>query len=135
MVPQIQKVTDRIFLLIWEIFCPFIHNHVYASWRHEIWSETDRFFWHFGLFFALWYPKSPKIKILKKWRKCLGVLSIYTCVPQMNDIWFLKYGAWQRSFFVILDHFLPFYPPNNPKNQTFENTKKPLEISFHAGVP
>ena len=26
--------------------------------------------------------------------------------------------------FVILDHFLPFYPPNNPKNQNFDKIKK-----------
>ena len=26
----------------------------------------------------------------------------------------------RQIFFVILDHFLPFYNPNNPKNQNFE---------------
>ena len=30
----------------------------------------------------------------------------------------------QTEFFVILDHFLPFYPPNNPKHQTFEKNGK-----------
>ena len=39
----------------------------------------------------------------------------------------MMYGSWDitcnRHFFVILDHFLPFYPPINPKNQTFENMK------------
>ena len=30
----------------------------------------------------------------------------------------------QTEFLVILDHFLPFYPPNNPKNQNFEKLKK-----------
>ena len=25
---------------------------------------------------------------------------------------------------IILGHFLPFYPPNNQKNQNFENMKK-----------
>ena len=29
-----------------------------------------------------------------------------------------------REFFVILGHFLPFDPPNNPKNQNFEKMKK-----------
>ena len=29
-----------------------------------------------------------------------------------------------KFFFVILDHFLPFYFPNNPKNQNFEKLKK-----------
>ena len=44
---------------------------------------------------------------------------------QSYDVWFLRYEAWQTEFFVILDHFLPFYPPNNPKNQNFEKMKKP----------
>ena len=30
----------------------------------------------------------------------------------------------QTEFFVILAPFLPFYPPNNPKNQNFEKMKK-----------
>ena len=37
---------------------------------------------------------------------------------------FLRYGAQRTEFFVILDHFLTFYPINNPKNQNFENMKK-----------
>ena len=43
---------------------------------------------------------------------------------QSYDVWFLRYGVQQTEFFVILDHFLPFYPPNNPKNQNFEKLKK-----------
>ena len=30
----------------------------------------------------------------------------------------------RTEFFVILEHFLPFYPPNNPKHQNFEKMKK-----------
>ena len=33
-------------------------------------------------------------------------------------------GLGGQSFFVILGHFLPFDPPNNPKNQNFEKIKK-----------
>ena len=29
-------------------------------------------------------------------------------------------------FFVILDHFLPFYSPINPKNKNFEKMKKKI---------
>ena len=25
----------------------------------------------------------------------------------------------RQTFFVLVDHFLPFYPYNNPKNQNF----------------
>ena len=38
----------------------------------------------------------------------------------------MMYGPWLSEFFVILDYFLPFYPPNNPENQNFEKMKKSL---------
>ena len=43
----------------------------------------------------------------------------------------MMYGSWdikarQTEFFEILGHFLPFGPPNNPKNQNFEKMKKIL---------
>ena len=40
------------------------------------------------------------------------------------DVWFLRYRARRTDFFVIVDHFLPFCTPNNPKNQNFEKMKK-----------
>ena len=41
----------------------------------------------------------------------------------------MMYGSWyikqrRTEFFVILDHFLLFYPLNNPKNKNFEKIKK-----------
>ena len=35
---------------------------------------------------------------------------------QSYDIWFFRYRVQQTKLFIILDCFLPFYPPNNPKN-------------------
>ena len=46
---------------------------------------------------------------------------------QSYDVWFLRYGVRQTKFFGILDHFLHFYLPNNPKNQNFETMKKSPE--------
>ena len=40
------------------------------------------------------------------------------------DICFLRSVAYQTDFFVILGHFLLFYPTNNPKSQNFEKIKK-----------
>ena len=74
-----------------------------------------------------------KIKTLKKWKKLLEIL-FYTFVSQWQsyDIWLLRYRAQQTEFFVILDHFLPFY---NPKNQNFKNLIKSLKISsFYTSV-
>ena len=42
---------------------------------------------------------------------------------QSYDVWFLRYGVRQTEFFVIMDRFLPFYPPMDPENQNFEKIK------------
>ena len=34
----------------------------------------------------------------------------------------------QTEFLVILNHFLPFYPPNIPENLNFEKKKTPGDI-------
>ena len=44
---------------------------------------------------------------------------------QSYDIWLLRYQPQQTDFFVILSHFLPFYPPKGPKRKT-----KPGDLQF-----
>ena len=63
------------------------------------------------------------------------ILHIYTYHKrQPHPVWFLRYGAQWTEFFT-LDHFLPFFPSNNQKNQNFENMKKCLVISsFYTSV-
>ena len=40
-------------------------------------------------------------------------------------ILFLRYGTWwMELLFLILDYFLHFYLPNNPKNENFKKIKK-----------
>ena len=95
----------------------------------QIWSATDRIFCYFGPLLPFYpHPQQPKKwKILKKWKKHLEILSLYTCVPKMKIIWCMIpeiWSMWQTEFLVILDCFLPFYPYNNPKNQNFEKLKK-----------
>ena len=41
------------------------------------------------------------------------------------DVWFLRCKVQTTKCFIIFGHFLPFDPPNNPKNQNFEKMKKP----------
>ena len=41
----------------------------------------------------------------------MEILSAYNCVPQMTII-------------LNLDHFLPFYSPNNPVNHNFDKMEK-----------
>ena len=42
---------------------------------------------------------------------------------QSYDVWFLRYGAQQTEFFVILDHFLPFGPRKSKFVKNEKNTK------------
>ena len=43
---------------------------------------------------------------------------------QSYDVWFLRYGVRQTKCFVIMGHFMLFYPTNNLQNQNFEKMKK-----------
>ena len=92
--------------------------------------ECDRYnclsFW--GIFCSFTTLTTQKIKILKKWKKTTLRYHHFTQVYhkwQSYDVWFLRYELQQTKYFVILDHFLPFYHLNNEENQNFEKMKKP----------
>ena len=94
----------------------------------EIWNATEIIFCHLAPFFALW-PSQQSEKIMKKFWKNEKNAQRYhfTCVYHIwksYDIRVLRYGARQTEFFLILDHFLPFYPPKNPEKQNFEKNQK-----------
>ena len=40
----------------------------------------------------------------------------------------MRYGVQQTEFFVILDHFLPFYPQTTQKTKIFKIWKNPTDI-------
>ena len=115
----------------------------------EAWSTTDRLFCHFGLF-LLFYFTNQKNQNFEKMKTISGDIQIHIILQlhttnedhmiykmkkkkkkknikkknrgalQSHDVWFLRYGVQQAEFLVILGHFLPFYPTNNPQNQIFE---------------
>ena len=69
--------------------------------------------------------KTSKFKILKNekiWWRYHHFTHVYQ-KSQSYDVQFLRYTVRQTEFFVILDRFLPFYLPNNVKNQNFEKMK------------
>ena len=81
--------------------------------------------WHtdignYGSFFTFLPPhphptaKNQKNHNFEKMKKIAGDIIIFTHV----------YQKLQSEFFVLLGHFLPFYPPNNLENQNFEKMKK-----------
>ena len=100
-------------------------HKMYGSWDIEHDRKKKFFFWsHFLPFYPTNNSKNPNFeKMIKK----PGILSFYTCVPQMTIVWCVVPEILGTT--VILVYFLHFYPHNNSKNQNFEKMKKPQEIS------
>ena len=91
----------------------------------EIWSVTDIIFCHFGQFFALLPPKNPKNQNFEKLKKRPGgTIILNMCTINDNHMMLgPEILSTTDIFFCHLDHFLPFYPPNNPRNQNFDKMK------------
>ena len=103
---------------------------MYQKWQSwcmvlEISSATDRTFCHFELFFALWPlpPRKSKFRNNEKqsWRYYHFTLEYHKW--KSYDAWFLRYGVQQTEFFLILDHFLHFYPSTPPPSLTTQRIK------------
>ena len=108
--------------------CNKNHNHMMYGSLDTEWDRQN-----FLSFWAIFCSFSPlttwKIKIvkLKKSPGNIIIFHIFTINDNHYDVWFLRYGAKQTEVFVILDRFLPFYSPNNPKIQNFGKMKKKPE--------
>ena len=64
----------------------------------------------FWTFFTLLHPKEMENQNFEKMKKMTGhIIILYMCTINENrDAWFLRNGAQQTEFFVILGHFCPF---------------------------
>ena len=84
----------------------------------EIWSVTDIIFCHFGSFFVLFHYWLPKLKFGKNVKETPGdIILLNMCNINEDHIMYGSCDIRHSSFFfVILGHFLPFFPSNNPKN-------------------
>ena len=122
---------------------PYIYDNMEIIWYMvpEILSATPIIYCHFGLFFALSPLQWPrKSHIWKKEENSWRYFHFASTITD-NRNWQMMYGSWDKEcektriyyhfthvyhkwqsyhvwflFFVILDSFLPFYPPNNPEN-------------------
>ena len=97
------------------------HMVMYGSWDLKCKS-------HLGLFLSFDSPKHPKNQNFEKIIKLLEILSFCTFVPQMMIIWCIitEISSTTDRIFCHSGH-LPYYPPNNPENENFENMKKSPE--------
>ena len=115
-----------------------ILSHLRTKKHDYMTNTTDIFFCHFRPFFALlphhWTRKLKFRKNVKYTWKYYPFTHVHH--KWRYDVWFLRYKVQRTEFFVIFGHFLSFDPPNNPKNQDFEKTKKKgVEISFYTCRP
>ena len=86
----------------------------------------------FWVIYCLFSPLTfRKIKILKLKKASGHIIILHNCTINDNHMMFLRYGAWQTELFVIMDCFLPFYPPMDPENQNFEKMNKNTWRYFH----
>ena len=78
-------------------------------------------------------PNNPKNQILKKWNKRIKTI-LHLCTTNDGH---MMYGSWYRvhQTYFFLGYFLPFYPTNNLKNQSFEKMKEmPGDIVLHLCI-
>ena len=82
--------------------------------------------------FLLFYPLSTqKIKILKKSKNCLEILSFYTGVTQITITWYMvpEVLSTTDNFLSFWTIFCPFTPLTVQKIKILKKWKKHLEIS------
>ena len=123
-------------------YYPF--THVYHKWRSYVWFLRYKV-WH--MMYGSWdirYNRQSFLSFLpllpfipfndpenqnseKRKKHTCSYYYLYTHVYhkwQSYDVWFLRHGAQQTQFFLVLDHFLPFHPYNNTETENFEKLKK-----------
>ena len=111
---------------------------MYCSW--DMVCDRCNCYFSFWAIFSTFTPlKAQKIKILKKWKKCLDISSFYMCTKNCDQI---MYSSWDMvhdrcnccfSFWAVC---CPFTPQQPKKPKFWKNEKNFLEISsFYICIP
>ena len=92
-------------------------------------------FCHIGPFLPCYLLMTLNIKILKKWKNCREILSFYTDMCTINEEHMIHGFEMQDApdiFFVILGHFLPFYPLSTWKNEILKKSFDVWILRYHG---
>ena len=129
-VPEIWSNTNFFCYLrpFFALYCPLTPQKtkmIYGSWDIKCKGQSFLSFW--AIFLPFDPPNKPKNQNPKK---CLEILSFYTCVLQMT---IMMYGSWyikhdRQNFLSFLAIFCPFNPLTIQKIKTLKKGKKLLEI-------
>ena len=107
-------------------------TRVYHKWKsNDVWLLRYEMWQNFLLFWATFCPFTPlttqKIKILRKWKKQLEILSFYTHVSKIMITCYTIPEIWHMTDIIYISYFGPFsaiLPPKSPKKQNFKKWKK-----------
>ena len=127
------------FLQKWKNAWRYHFTNVYRKWKsYDIWFLRDgvpqtEFVVILGHFCPLTPLTTWKKQNLKKWKKCLGISSFYTYIPQMKIIWCMvteircttDFFFFFFSFWVI---FCPFTLLTTQKIKILKKWKKIIII-------
>ena len=80
----------------------------YDAWFLRYQVRRTEFFVILDIFFPIYPLKTRKIKISKKWKKCLEMSLFYTSVPKIMFICYTVPEIWCVTD-VITFHFRPFF--------------------------
>ena len=99
---------------------------------HEIRSETQNLLSFWAIILPFYHPLTiPIIKILKKMKKCLDILSFYTYMCTINEDHMI-YGSWNtrynRQFLSFWTIFCPFSLLTNWKIKILKLKKIPGDL-------
>ena len=140
--PFIPLKTPKVKILKNKKICCTYHHFTHVQQKSQSYDvrflryrvRQTKNFLILGHFLPFYHPHSlplmiSNIKILKKMKKCLVMLSFYTemCTINKDHIihgsWNIGYRVWQAEIFNILSHVLPFQPFGNLENQNFNIEK------------
>ena len=117
------KETPR-YIIILHMYTVNDNHMMYSSWDMERHGQNFLSFW--TIFCPFTSLKTWKIKVLKKWKKSLEVLSFYTSVPTIMIICYTVPEMWCVTDVIIFSFWANFCPftPNLPKKWTLKKKKK-----------
>ena len=132
MVPEVWSVTDRIFCHFGLFFaftllttqkikilknCEICWRYYHFTHMYHKWQSYDVWFLRYQVrqpdFLSFWIIFCPfttqKIKILKKWKTPLEILSFYTSIPKITIICYTVPEIWHMTDLIVIFHFGLFF--------------------------
>ena len=106
----------------------------------EIWHVTDVIvIFHFGLFFALLPPNSPKNENFNKMKKMAGsVIILHKCIKKIMVTCYTVPEIWHMTHVIVIFHFGLFFALLQTKKSNFakeknKKTKKKQKENKNSG--